>query len=98
VFESLRAAQTFLDDNAQQFGGVVTVGARGKLQDTVAELSTHVSGELAADFAVQGATGTRRGAFRVVQHRSMSMTIPGGLAAMLAVPHIQLPAGRQFPD
>jgi hypothetical protein len=49
--ESLRAAQTFLDDNAQQLAVVVKTGARRKLEDAVAELSTHASDEVAADSA-----------------------------------------------
>jgi hypothetical protein len=47
--ESLRAAQTFLDDNAQQLAIVVKTGARRKLEDAIAEPSTHLSDEVAGD-------------------------------------------------
>lgn len=56
VLESLRAVQSFLDANATKLAGVVNTGARQKLDDAIAELSTHTAEQSGSNLAAQGAT------------------------------------------
>ena len=56
MLQSLRAAHAFLDENAARLTGVVNTGARQKLDDAIAQLSTHASDQTGHYLAAQGAT------------------------------------------
>jgi hypothetical protein len=56
MLQSLRSVEAFLDQHADVLGNVVQSGARQKLADAIAALSTHVSGQAGSGLASRGAT------------------------------------------
>ena len=56
ILLSLRAVQTFLNENAAALGNVPNTGVRKRLDDLVAELNGHSSDQTGNDLASQGAT------------------------------------------
>jgi hypothetical protein len=56
MLQSLRNVEAFLDQHADVLDGVVKSGARQKLADAIAALSTHVSGQSGSNLASRGAT------------------------------------------
>lgn len=56
MLQSLRNVEAFLNQHADVLGAVVQSGARQKLADAIAALSTHVSGQAGSNLASRGAT------------------------------------------
>lgn len=56
VMESLRAVQDFLDTNADRLGNIGTSGARLRLDETIALLSTHIADQSGEHLTAMGLT------------------------------------------
>lgn len=56
MLQSLRNVETFLGQHAEVLGNVVQSGARQRLADAIAALSTHVSGQAGSGVASRGST------------------------------------------
>ena len=97
MLQSLRAVHAFLDENAAKLTGVVNTGARQKLDDAIAQLSTHASDQTGHYLAAQGAT-QKKAALRAALLRDHMAPIARIAAAELpASPEIEplkMPRGR----
>jgi hypothetical protein len=56
MLESLRSVEQFLDTNADKLAGVVNTGARQRLTDAIAGLSSHAGEQTGNTIAAKGAT------------------------------------------
>jgi len=56
MLQSLGSVQAFLEENAAKLTDVVNTGARQRLDNTIAELSVHVSDQTGSALVSQGAT------------------------------------------
>ena len=72
MLQSLRNVETFLDQHADVLGTVVQSGARQKLADAIAALSTHVSGQTGSNLASRGATQKHYALRQVLVRRYMA--------------------------
>jgi hypothetical protein len=97
VLESLHAVQTFLTENADKLGDVVKTGARQKLADAIAELTTHAEEQQGSHLAAQGNTQEKR-SFELVLRRDHMAPIARIARAELpptpAVEPLKMPKGR----
>jgi hypothetical protein len=97
VLESLHSVQTFLTENADKLGDVVKTGARQKLDDAIAELTTHAEEQQGSHLAAQGNTQEKR-SFELVLRRDHMAPIARIARAELpptpAVEPLKMPKGR----
>jgi len=97
VLESLQAVQTFLTDNADRLAGVVKTGARQKLDEAIAELTTHAEEQQGSHLAAQGNTQEKR-TLQLVLRRDHMAPIARIARAELpptpAVEPLKMPKGR----
>jgi hypothetical protein len=97
VLESLHSVQTFLTENADKLGDVVKTGARQKLADAIAELTTHAEEQQGSHLAAQGNTQEKR-SFELVLRRDHMAPIARIARAELpptpAVEPLKMPKGR----
>ena len=77
MLQSLRAVHAFLDENAAKLTGVVNTGARQKLDDAIAQLSTHASDQTGHYLAAQGATQKKAALRAALLRDSGSVSAPG---------------------
>jgi hypothetical protein len=96
VLESLRAVNSFLDENADRLGDVVHSGARQKLADALAELDAYATEQTAAGLAAEGATKMKRMLQRRLRRRHMrpiARIARSDLPATTAL-ELKMPKGR----
>lgn len=97
VLQSLRAVQSFLDVNADKLSGVVTTGARKRLDIAISELSGHTSDQSGSVIASQGATRKHRSLRRALLRDHMAPIASIAKADLPVTPEIEplrMPAGR----
>src|SRR5438045_4462067 len=97
LLQSLRAVQSFLDENAETLAGVVKSGARQKLTDAVADLSGHVSTQTGSQLAAQGATQKHRSLRRALIRDHMAPIARIASADLPPTPEVEplkMPKGR----
>jgi hypothetical protein len=97
TLQSLRAVHAFLDQNAAKLTGVVNTGARQSLDDTIAQLSIHVTDQTGNNLAAQGAT-QKKASLRAALLRDHMAPIARIAAAKLPTsPAIELKMPRRGP-
>jgi hypothetical protein len=97
VLESLRAVNSFLDENADRLGDVVHSGARQKLAEALAELDAYATEQTAAGLAGEGATKMKRmlqGRLRRRHMRPIARIARSDLPATTALEPLKMPKGR----
>jgi hypothetical protein len=97
VLQSLRAVKAFLDTNAEKLAGVVTTGARKRLDQAIDELSGHTSDQTGSFLASQGATQKQRSLRRALLRDHMAPIARIAKADLPFTPEIEplrMPAGR----
>jgi len=97
VLESLQAVQTFLTDNADRLGGVVKTGARQKLDEAIAELTTHAEEQQGSHLAAQGNTQEKRNLQLVLRRDHMAPIARIARAELPPTPAVEplkMPKGR----
>jgi hypothetical protein len=97
TMESLRAVQTFLDDNAQRLAAVANSGARQKLDDAIAALVMHAADQTGSNLAAQGATRTKHALERVLLRDHMAPIARIARSDLPPTPDVKpfkLPRGR----
>jgi len=97
VLESLQAVQTFLTDNADRLAGVVKTGARQKLDEAIAELTTHAEEQQGSHLAAQGNTQEKRNLQLVLRRDHMAPIARIARAELPPTPAVEplkMPKGR----
>ena len=97
VLESLRAVDSFLDENADRLGDVVTTGARRKLAEVLAELDTHATDQTASSLSAQGGTRQKRMLERRLRRwhmRPIARIARSDLPTTTEVEPLKMPKGR----
>jgi hypothetical protein len=97
VMESLRAVQTFLNDNADKLAEIAKTGARQKLDDAIAELATHASDQTGSNLAAQGNTQKKRILQRALLRDHMAPIARIARADLPPTPEVEplkMPKGR----
>jgi hypothetical protein len=97
VLESLRAVQTFLNDNGDKLAGVVKTGARQQLDDAIVELTTHATEQQGNHLAAQGNTKKKRTLQLVLRRDHMAPIARIARAELPPTPEVEplkMPRGR----
>jgi hypothetical protein len=96
MLQSLRNVAAFLDEHAAALPGVVQSGARQRLTDAIAELTTHAADQTGSKFGVQGASQKQKALRRALLRDHMT---PVARIAAADLPHtpelapLRLPKG-----
>ena len=97
ILISLRAAQTFVDENAATLGSVVTSGAKKDLDDGILSLSASRSNQMGNALSAQSATQKHKSLRTVLMRDHMAPIARIALAKLPQTPEIaplRLPHGR----
>jgi hypothetical protein len=97
MLQSLRAVQAFLDTNAEPLAAVVKTGTRQQLDDAIAALSAHASGQTGSNLAAQGHTLNHRALRQALLRDHMapiSRIARADLPATPALEPLKMPRGK----
>lgn len=99
--QSLRAVQTFLDDNRVSLADAATSGARKKLDEVVEELQTHTAVQTGSDYSARGAINKRVALRRILVNAHMAPIARIAKAALPDSPELEsfrVPRGKPTPE
>lgn len=101
ILQSLRAVQAFIDANGVRLGGVVTTGARKKLDEAITQLGLHAATQTGSFLEAKGSTQRQRTLRRVLMRDHMAPIARIAAAELPASPEVKplrMPKGRPTPE